>query len=154
MSHELRLICWPFHNGLRNVGTGAGPLRLVDDEPLCSGIQEEGWRPSCEEVDAVDESRAEITRVMELVCRLAGRVRRAVDEGAFPLVLAGGCNSSLGTAAGIAADSPGIVWFDAHADFDDPEENLSGYFDVMGLAMLTGPSAKRFPATWRSPSAT
>jgi len=45
MSHELRLICWPFHNGLRNVGTGAGPLRLVDDEPLCSGIQEEGWSP-------------------------------------------------------------------------------------------------------------
>jgi arginase len=31
-----------------------------------------------------------------------------------------------------------VVWFDAHADFDDPEENTSGYFDVMGLAMLTG----------------
>src|SRR6185312_7040124 len=29
-------------------------------------------------------------------------------------------------------------WFDAHADFDDPEENESGFFDVMGLAMLTG----------------
>ena len=30
------------------------------------------------------------------------------------------------------------MWFDAHADFDDPEENESGFFDVMGLAMLTG----------------
>ena len=75
--------------------------------------------PRARRLTRFDESRAEITRVMELVCRLAGRVRRAVDEGAFPLVLAGGCNSSLGTAAGIAADSPGIVWFDAHADFDD-----------------------------------
>jgi arginase len=51
-------------------------------------------------------------------------------------VLAGGCNSCLGTAAGAAAD--GVVWFDAHADFDDPDENLSGFFDVMALAMLTG----------------
>jgi arginase len=41
-----------------------------------------------------------------------------------------------GTAAGARADS--VVWFDAHADFDDPDENTSGFFDVMGLAMLTG----------------
>ena len=27
---------------------------------------------------------------------------------------------------------------DADADFDDPAENTSGFFDVMGLAMLTG----------------
>jgi arginase len=30
------------------------------------------------------------------------------------------------------------VWFDAHADFDTPEDNVSGFFDVMPLAMLTG----------------
>jgi arginase len=75
---------------------------------------------------------------MELVRRLADRVRRSLDDGAFPLVLAGGCNSSLGTAAGIATEALGVVWFDAHGDFDDPDENTSGYFDVMGLAMLTG----------------
>jgi arginase len=48
------------------------------------------------------------------------------------------CNSALGTTAGVGADDLGVVWFDAHADFDDPEENDSGFFDVMGLAMLTG----------------
>jgi arginase len=53
-------------------------------------------------------------------------------------VLAGGCNSSLGTTAGITTGEIGVVWFDAHADFDDPDENTSGFFDVMGLAMLTG----------------
>jgi arginase len=30
------------------------------------------------------------------------------------------------------------VWFGAHADFDDPEDSLSGSLDGMGLAMLTG----------------
>jgi arginase len=30
------------------------------------------------------------------------------------------------------------VWFDAHADFDTPEDNRSGFFDVLGLSLLTG----------------
>jgi arginase len=75
---------------------------------------------------------------MELNRRLARRVRQAAEDGTFPLVLAGDCNSCLGAAAGIGAAGLGVVWFDAHADFDDPEENTSGSFDVMGLAMLTG----------------
>jgi arginase len=32
----------------------------------------------------------------------------------------------------------GVVWFDAHADFDTTDDNLSGYFDVMALTILTG----------------
>ena len=117
---------------------GSGAHLLLTDEPLCRCIQAEGWYPSGEQIEAVDESRGEIARVMELVRRLADRVRTATNEGAFPLVLAGGCNSSLGTTAGITAGEVGVVWFDAHADFDDPDENVSGFFDVMGLAMLTG----------------
>ena len=74
----------------------------------------------------------------QLVRRLAGRVRVAVQEGSFPMVLAGNCNSCLGTVAGVGAEHLGVFWFDAHADFDDPDENTSGFFDVMGLAMLTG----------------
>jgi len=137
ISDELRLLCWPFHNGLRNVSMGRGASRLAVDERLRHGIEAEGWRISCEEIDGVEESGAEIARVMELIRRLAIRVRQAVDDGAFPLVLAGNCNSCLGTAAGIAAEELGALWFDAHADFDDPDENTSGFFDVMGLAMLT-----------------
>jgi arginase len=65
-------------------------------------------------------------------------VADTVSKAHSPLVLAGNCNSALGTTAGIGAENLGVVWFDAHADFDDPEENESGFFDVMGLAMLTG----------------
>jgi arginase len=31
-----------------------------------------------------------------------------------------------------------VVWLDAHADFDSPEDSRSGSLDGMGLAMLTG----------------
>ena len=46
--------------------------------------------------------------------------------------------SSVGTVAGTGAEGLGVVWLDAHADFDTPEDNLSGFFDVMALAVLTG----------------
>src|SRR5690242_9727895 len=135
---RLHLLTWPFHNGVRGVSMGSGPLRLATDDEFRAGIEAEGWRVTAEEIDAVDESDPEIVRVIELIRRLAGRVADTVHEAAFPLVLAGNCNSALGTTAGIGPEDLGVVWFDAHADFDDPEENESGFFDVMGLAMLTG----------------
>jgi arginase len=65
-------------------------------------------------------------------------VRGAVDEGAVPLVLAGGCMSALGTVAALGPEGLGVVWLDAHADFDTPDDNVSGFFDVMALSILTG----------------
>jgi arginase len=135
---ELRIIGWPFHNGLPRIGMGAGAARLAGDADLRDGLRAAGWRIVDDEVEPVDASEPEIARVVELVRRLSARVAAAVDAGAFPLVLAGNCNSSLGTVAGVGAHDLGVVWFDAHADFDDPGENTSGFFDAMGLAMLTG----------------
>jgi arginase len=136
--HKIRLVCWPFHNGLRNVSMGRGASVLANDAGFRAGIEQEGWTVTATEIEAVDETGPEIVRVLELVRRLAAEVDRAATEGAFPLVVAGNCNSALGTTAGMGAADLGVVWFDAHADFDDPDENESGFFDVMGLAMLTG----------------
>ncbi len=135
---HLRILSWPFHNGLRDVSMGSGPIRLATDDVFRAGIEAQGWTVNHEEIEPADESDPEIARVIELIRRLADRVKEATAVGAFPLVLAGNCNSALGTTAGIGAEDLGVVWFDAHADFDDPEENTSGFFDVMGLAMLTG----------------
>jgi len=62
MSDELRLLCWPFHNGLRNVSMGKGASRLASDGPLNSGIEASGWRLSREEIEPAEESDAEIAR--------------------------------------------------------------------------------------------
>jgi arginase len=126
---------------------GVGAAQLAADKRFRAGIEAAGWRISDDEVEPVNESDAEIARVMELVRRLAARVRLAVEECAFPLVLAGNCNSCLGTVAGIRPEQLGVVWFDAHADFDDPNDNTSGFFDVMGLAMLTGRGWEALRAT-------
>lgn len=128
----------PYHNGLRGTGMGLGPMRLLESSDLAAKLEALAWTMEAEVVDPVDEELPEVVRVIELDRRLAERVRAAVADGAFPLVLAGNCNSCLGTVAGVGSVGLGVDWFDAHADFDAPEDNLSGFFDVMGLAILTG----------------
>jgi arginase len=69
---------------------------------------------------------------------LAPVVRRAVGRGELPLVLAGSCDASLGVVGGFDHAGCGIVWIDAHADFNTPESSVSGFFPGMSLAVLTG----------------
>lgn len=114
---------------------GAGPLRLVGDPAISDELRAQGWDLQLETIETPDPNDPEIVRIAEGDRRLARRVRAAHEGGAFPLVLAGNCNSCLGTVAGLGP--VGVVWFDAHADFDTPDRSL-GFFDGMGLAILTG----------------
>jgi arginase len=135
---QVRLISSPYHDGLESVDRGRGPRRLVECAHA-SGILDALGRPvSVEIVGPVDPAPPEAARLFALGRCLAERVRSAVAEGAFPIVLAGDCNSCVGTVAGCGTNGLGVVWFDAHADFDDPEHSRSGSLDGMGLAMLTG----------------
>ena len=68
-----------------------------------------------------------------------------MDEAVFgdslPLVVAGNCNVTLGVRAGLqrCGDSDaGLVWLDAHGDFNTPATTQTGYLDGMPLAMLCG----------------
>ncbi len=134
-------IAWPYHAGLADVSMGLGASVLAADEEFWAGLVEAGGETLVERVSPVDETLPEIARIFELGRRLAQRVAAARAREAFPLVLGGNCVSCLGTTAGIAArdgQALGVVWLDAHADFDTPEDNLSGFTDVMGLAILTG----------------
>ena len=74
------------------------------------------------------------------VCeRLAGAVEPVVEAGAFPLVLGGDHSIAVGTVAGVAAErETGLVWFDAHSDFNTPETSPSGNVHGMPLAAILG----------------
>jgi arginase len=49
--------------------------------------------------------------------------------------------------SGLDDDEAGMVWFDAHPDFDTPDEHGSGYFDGMGVATLAGQCWRRLAST-------
>ena len=136
----LSLISVPYHLGAPAVGMGRGPTALLERHGFAGAL---GDDVEVAVVDAPDASRPEIARIFELARALSGLVRGARADGRLPLVLAGNCNSCLGTVAGLESDRLGVVWFDAHADFDTPEDNESGFLDVMALSTLTG-------ACWRA----
>ena len=80
----------------------------------------------------------EIGTTFDVNRSLAKQVSSAVGNQRFPVVLAGNCNSCIGTIAGLHSKRLGIIWFDAHGDFNTPETTTTGFLDGMGLAMAAG----------------
>lgn len=77
------------------------------------------------------------------IVRMAGTVSNAVEavlaRGNFPLVLGGDHSASLGSVAGAAHGRKiGLLWIDAHGDFNTPSTTPSGNVHGMVLAALAG----------------
>ncbi|NJK81959.1 MAG: arginase [Chloroflexaceae bacterium] len=70
---------------------------------------------------------------------LAQQVAGHVAAGRFPLVLGGDHSIALGSVAGATRGRKlGLIWIDAHADFNTAETSPSGNIHGMPLAALTG----------------
>ncbi len=65
--------------------------------------------------------------------------RQSVADGARPLFLGGDHSIAAGTIGGVTHDAPaGVLWIDAHGDFNTPETSPSGNLHGMPLASLMG----------------
>ncbi len=126
------LVQVPYFLGRRGEGLATGV-------PVLAARLADELGASSVEVESAGESWNEVGASMEVVAALGAAVREVVAVGDFPLVLAGVCSSSLGVLAGLGSPPDlGVVWFDAHGDFNTPETTPTGFFDGMPLAMLTG----------------
>jgi len=59
----------------------------------------------------------------------------------FLLIIGGECSETVGAMAGLAGaygGKPGMLWLDAHGDFNVPDTSPSGYIGGMCLAMACG----------------
>jgi len=81
---------------------------------------------------------------------LGAAVTSMARDDVFPLGLLGNCNSSLGMLAGLqhagASSRPlkvGLIWIDAHADFNTPETTMSGWLGGMPVSVAAGRSLFR-----------
>lgn len=134
---DVRVIVVPYDSGHRGVRMGAGPEHLVDGG-LWETLQAGGRSPRFATVRPEGDPPAEVATAFELGGLISEQVRHALADGRFPLVLSGNCNASVGTISGSGPEGLGIVWFDAHADFNTPETTTSGFTDGMGLAVAVG----------------
>ncbi len=117
---------------------GAGPEHLLQ-AGLAAHLAHAGHQVKCYTLEAsAGAFRTEVGTALDIMCRLAIQVREARSTGAFPLVLAGNCSTAVGTIAGLGSARPGVLWFDAHGDFNTPDTTPSGFFDGMALATLAG----------------
>ena len=133
---RIALIETPYHLGHEGVGLGAGPTRLIE-AGAAEALASEGHEVDVIRVSRRNDETNEIGASFEVVRRGAEAVAGALGRSAFPLVLSGNCMSSVGTVAALE-EGVGVVWFDAHADFNTTEHSLSGFADGMSLAVLTG----------------
>jgi arginase len=134
---DIRIIVVPYDSGHPLLRTGAGPNHLLENG-LGEGLQLGGRKPSVTSVRHEREPTAEVATAFELQCLVSGRVRRADADGEFPLVISGNCNTAVGTLSGAGPEGLGVVWFDAHGEFNTPETTTSGFIDGMGLAIAVG----------------
>lgn len=65
--------------------------------------------------------------------------RSAVDRGEIPIFLGGDHSASIGTVGGVTHDAEiGLIWIDAHGDFNTPDTSASQNVHGMALAVLLG----------------
>ena len=134
---KIQFIQVPYDSGHESLRTGRGPdyfmQRGVDQILRNRGYQVDSYR-----IVSNSSWKADIETTFELDRLIAEQVGNAIAANQFPFVLAGACHSCVGTLAGIGQDALGLIWFDAHGDFNTPETTISGLLDGMGLAMAAG----------------
>ena len=150
--HQITVIGVPLDLGAGRRGTNMGPtaLRLAGLEDALrersgSFAQNDDIAIKIPEVMEIDDQTMrylpEIKKCVEL---LFHKVRDTLEERRFPLILGGDHSIAIGSIAGVAshyrqqAKKIGVLWVDAHADFNTPESSPSGNIHGMPLAISVG----------------
>lgn len=148
MAQSISIIGVPMDFGqmLRGVDMGPAALRYTGLIPrlrrLGHDVKDEGDIPIPVRDDGparqgvADRYVKEITRVSRETYRAGCRV---MGQGRMPIFLGGDHAISIGTVSSVAVKEPvGLIWVDAHADFNTPQTSPSGNLHGMPLAVLTG----------------
>ncbi|AHG03654.1 arginase [Halobacterium sp. DL1] len=147
MTRTVQLIGAPMDYGADRRGVDMGPsaIRYAD---LATELSDAGVEavdtgdlsmPRAEERDPGNESAKFLPEIEDLCGRLADEVEEAIAADRVPLVLGGDHAVAIGSMAGSARDADiGVVWFDAHGDFNTPETSPSGNVHGMPLAAALG----------------
>lgn len=149
MSFEVAIIGVPIDLGAGRRGVDMGPSamrytglrqRIAD---LGLTVAELGNLPApmveTSPAPAPDARLRYLEPIAALCQGLANTVGHCVERGQLPLILGGDHSLSIGSAAGSARSrNLGLIWIDAHADYNTATTTPSGNIHGMSLAALTG----------------
>ena len=129
----------------RGVDMGPSAIRYAHLQPKLESL---GYRvedkgnievPIAEMCSISDPKLKYLDCIVPMSRRAAGAVSTSLQSGHFPLVLGGDHSLSIGSIRGAARIKKlGVIWIDAHADFNTDETTPSGNIHGMPLAALCG----------------
>ncbi|HYK37528.1 arginase [Alloacidobacterium sp.] len=91
-----------------------------------------------------EENARYLKEITETCARAADEVIETLGEGMTPVILGGDHSVAAGSVSGVAEyyrrqkQKIGLIWIDAHSDFNTPETSPSGNVHGMPLAALLG----------------
>jgi len=139
----------------RGVDMGPSAIRYAQLQPK---LEELGY--TVQDAGNIEVPIAEMCRVsnpklkyvdciIPMSRRVAGAVATSMQAGHFPLVLGGDHSLSIGSLRGAARNKKiGVIWLDAHADFNTDKTTPSGNIHGMSLAALCGLGDKSLVQLW------
>ena len=138
----------PYHGG-RNVPELSRNPTYLEEGGIAGLLQEEGFEVGAVQTVALtpeeEEEYGEWHRMGLANGHLAEIVAENQRQGILTVGLLGNCNALMGMLGGFQnSGSPGVprrvglVWIDAHGDFNTPETTLSGMLGGMPVAVSAG----------------
>ncbi len=148
-SKTIRIFGVPMDLGQSRRGVDMGPSALryanlqAQLERLGHTVLDEGNLPVPNPEENVVEQRDGRLLAVSAVCNnIFSHARSCLDHGDFAIFLGGDHSISMGTIAAAAAHQPdeplGVIWVDAHGDFNTPETSPTGNVHGMPMAALVG----------------
>ncbi len=154
---EIDIIGVPIDLGADRRGVDMGPsairyahLQQQLEEMGCT-VEDKGniEVPILETCSITDPRLKYLDCIVPMGRRVAGAVATSIQVDRFPLVLGGDHSLSIGSIRGAAKHKQlGLLWVDAHADFNTPETTPSGNIHGMPLAALCGLGDPRLVSLW------
>lgn len=154
---QIDIIGVPIDLGADRRGVDMGPSAIRYSqlqqklEELGYDVQDEGnvEVPIAEMCKITNPKLKYVDCIIPMSRRVAGSVATSVQAGHFPLVLGGDHSLSIGSVRGAARNRKiGVIWLDAHADFNTAETTPSGNIHGMSLAVLSGLGDKSLVQLW------
>jgi arginase len=138
-----------FGAGRRGVDMGPSAIRYADLHPALQAlghtVSDQGNLavPLTETSPEGNPRLKYLDPIVQVLRDLAERVEQSVADGRFPLILGGDHSLALGSVAGATRHRKlGLIWLDAHGDFNTHETTPSGNIHGMPLAALCGLGAR------------
>jgi arginase len=89
--------------------------------------------------DSAGDTASHLEEILSVCGRVRDRVGALIAEKTLPVILGGDHSIAIGTVSGAAETAEiGLLWFDAHGDFNTPQTSPSTNVHGMSLAALLG----------------